>query len=406
MTLGELQRLFGVVKEDWVLGAVLSSLAKVGGAVEGWVAQAGKELSGVDGKGVVGDLVEWVLPRLGNMLRQVPLPRYVLLCFLSTGTNRPRRIEFASDDLDLAIDAPPFLSTSFIPDSLLFSTRSSYLISPSSPTPNQFESTSSILIQGLRMSTLDIGYWIHYKGACIGLMEAGLLDLHFGGAEEGGIELELDFETTEERSLFNLTASDVSITSFDLRPHASSHPILMWMIKPLLRRVMRTQVEKALREQVESLLRKVGRTGWEIRERARGGTGWMSWIGAAWEVLLEENEEEEGEGEQESEDEDAGLEFRISGKGVALDLEASVVGLGAEGVVLPEGEAETPVPRPTVVEIVRGEAGDAVREGKEAAAKVVGGMEQIGEAVEEFGEVVEEEEKEVGWRSEAFDWEE
>ena len=83
-TLGELQRLFGVVKEDRVLGAVVVSLGTVGRAVEAWIAQAGKELSGVDGKGVAGDLVEWVLPRLGNILREVPLPRYVLLITVSS----------------------------------------------------------------------------------------------------------------------------------------------------------------------------------------------------------------------------------------------------------------------------------------------------------------------------------
>ena len=249
---------------------------------------------------------------------------------------------------------------------------------------------------------------MHYKGACIGLLEAGLLDLHFGGTNEGGIELELEFKTTDERSLFRLTSSAVSISSFDVRPHESSHPLLMWGIRPLLRRVMRMQVEEAMRERVESLVRKVGRVGWEIREKARGGNGWGRWVGAVWEVLLEgiseeeSNEEDDDEEDDEEEDED-GTEFRISRRGVALDLEAGVVGLGAEGVVLSAGEAETPVSRPSVVEIVRGEAGEAVREGKEAAAKVVQGMEQIGESVEVFEEIIEEEGKEDGWRSAAFD---
>ncbi|KAK4700112.1 hypothetical protein P7C70_g6141, partial [Phenoliferia sp. Uapishka_3] len=404
----EIQKVLGVITSDKSLSNLLGALEGFGSACEGWAATATKVAVGQ--QGIWGDLVEWVVPRILGVLRELPLPR----------------IEFKSEELEMAIDAPPFLSTSFIPDSIRFDTETSLKISPFAPDrPNSFTSSSTFTLEGLRMSTDNIGYWIKYRSFCLPLVESGLLDLHFGTSESGGVGASIDFSTStmpplteaedkERKTLFDVQTSAITIVDFDVRPHASSHPILMWFIRPILRRVVRKQVEAMLEEQIKGLLELGSRVGWEIQERSKG-SGWRGLFGAVLDVTVNGYATEEEEREKakdavqqvvEEEEAEQSTTIHVSGKGVIIDLEAGQVGIGEEGIVIPEGEAETPLPRPTLTEIVQEQSKEAVREGEEAADALLNGVAAIGEAVEGFDEEVEEEKESKGWRSDAFDWSE
>lgn len=69
----ELQRVLEALKNDRTLRQLVEALFKLGGAVEGWTAQAARIAVGRDG--VWGDLLEWVIPRIAGFLREFPLPR-------------------------------------------------------------------------------------------------------------------------------------------------------------------------------------------------------------------------------------------------------------------------------------------------------------------------------------------
>lgn len=167
-----------------------------------------------------------------------------------------RRIELASPSVDLALDAPSFLSTSFVPDSLKVDFGSSFVWRPSSPStlknrtltssygatdsttnidgsaplkpalvddPEQslqstsatsFATSTKITMNGLRAATKDIGYWVRWKGPCgISITQSGLLDLEFGTLgdsddeeaaeeDEGGVGVEVKLEMSD--AMFDL----------------------------------------------------------------------------------------------------------------------------------------------------------------------------------------------------------
>ncbi|KAM0749695.1 hypothetical protein T439DRAFT_381267 [Meredithblackwellia eburnea MCA 4105] len=395
--------------KDRALHKLVNALEKLATAIQGWIESA--TLVVVGQKGVWGDLIEWVVPRIGSMLRELPLPR----------------IEFASDSVDVAVDAPPFLATSFIPDSIRFDTNTSLVVVPfSSENPNTFTTNSTLTFQGLRMSTDNIGYWMRYKSpflCCGPIIESGLLDIHFGTEKVGGgVGASIDFSTTttpplseeedaKRKMLFEVSQSKFKIESFDVRPHASSHPILTWFIRPLLRGILRSQVEALLQDQVTTLLHWVSRVGWEVQARGRG-LGWRGLFNAMVDVAVnglgDDDEQEEDpdavRAAAQEHAEEQSTTVHISSKGVTIDLEAGVVGVGEEGIVLPDGEAETPIPRPTVTEIVEEHSREAVRDGKRAAETVLDGLEQAGQAVGEFEDEVEELKEDPGWRSDVFDY--
>lgn len=284
---------------------------------------------------------------------------------------------------------------------------------------------------GVRMET-EVGYFLRYRNACFNFTESGLLDLKFGTAKDGGVGAKVEFSTIEgedqleRKRLFDVVTSDISITSFDLVPHASSHPWLLFFIRPILRRIVRTSVELALQEQVKHGLETASRIGWEVKRKA--GTGIVGWFGGLYEVLVEgsykDDASEEGTPVDKATDkaydkatdkaadavqseEEAGPQVHVTGKGVSIDLEAGTVGVGAEGIVLPEGQAETPAPRPSVIEVVKDEVVGAAKSGKARGEAVLEGLGHLGEAVQEFPEEVKKEEVlvEAGeWRSEAFNF--
>lgn len=71
---GEVQHALEKVAGDRALGNLLGSLELLGSACEGWAESAAKVAVGQ--QGVWGDVVEWIVPRLGSLLRELPLPRY------------------------------------------------------------------------------------------------------------------------------------------------------------------------------------------------------------------------------------------------------------------------------------------------------------------------------------------
>ncbi|BGP20490.1 hypothetical protein JCM10213_007647 [Rhodosporidiobolus nylandii] len=344
------------VARDPLLGRAARAVEGLVEALLGWVKAAGETAGRVaigDGVGAVwGDLVEWVVPRVLGVLKEVPLPR----------------IEFASPSLSLAIDPPSLLQTSFIPSSLTLRTSTSLTYIPtsgssslalppsaSSPAPpalaaapaaarTSYAASTAIHVEGLRMEVRDVGYFARYHTGipCVGdIEESGLLDLQFGAHPKGGLALSLATTSSSaagsKDTLFDVDPSEThaTLTHFDLRPHHSSHPLLMWLARPAMRAAVRKVVEHEVREVV--LLegaRAAGEWGWRVREAKRRtdegaegegrevrgeGTGkeegevWK-WVRAVWEVLSGADvasEAEEAEEQQEQEhDDDAGVDAK------------------------------------------------------------------------------------------------
>lgn len=291
-----------------------------------------------------------------------------------------------------------------------------------------------------------------------------MLDLHFGEeAKGGGLALSLATTTSSSpspssatstpRSLFTVdpTQTHAHLSHFSFTPHHSSHPWLVALFRPLLRKAVQKVVEREVRQVL--LLQGaewVGRKGWEVKEAkgrrdlddeargmrkvkgrkdAEGSSEVWKWAAAVWEVLTgsaplgEPNEFEQGrDGEEDGKSVEEEIEDEVpSGLGYSLHLnrhglavefdlergdaeesdgttttteELGVVGLGTEGVVLPLGSAPIPSPgRPPkgLVRAAKGEVRREVEEGREAAREAMEFVGEVGEVRDEYGEWVESE---------------
>lgn len=301
-----------------------------------------------------------------------------------------------------------------------------------------FEATNVLSVKGIQLEVLDVGYFARYKTGipCLGdITERGLLDLHFGGEtarEEDGLGFDLtlmtpappgaDGETAAAASpavppLFRVDHSRtaVRLDSFRLEPHQSSHPWLMWFFGPLLRKAVRTVIETELKDKVlEAGAEWVAQRGGEIKRRKEdlareetasvGGTGsepepgpagWdrggvWSWIRASWDVFVArqgatelDDAEPREQPVSDEDDVDRTIRVHLTSHGVTAEVDEleATVGVGTEGIVLPEGEAGIPLPagrmpKKGLVRAAEDQAAQEVQEGREAAeaaVKVLGG---------------------------------
>ena len=204
----------------------------------------------------------------------------------------------------------------------------------------------------------------------------------------------------------------------------------MWFFRPLLRKVVQTVLEKEMKEKVleagaEWIAQKGGEVRRRRRERAReeaeeGETEpepWSReavwrWIRAGWDVFFGQGDAAEQESASTpgtAEQPDRPFHMHVTSRGVAADLDnlEATVGLGTEGVVIPAGETEIPLPegqapKKGLVQAARDEIAHEVQEGWEAARAGVDALGGVLEAREEW-RAAHVPASGVTWRSVAFD---
>lgn len=301
-------------------------------------------------------------------------------------------------------------------------------------------------ITGLRLEIENVGYFASYHTGipCFPtLTESGLLDLRLGHDTSGGLSFSLLSSTPSPSStaqtLFEVdhSATHVTLEDFAIRPHHSSHPWLMWLLRPILQKAVRMVVEKEVKEKVlEAGAECIGRVGWEVRARERelrreeerqqsqmrGTTDakasakqavWR-WLKAGWQVLLGNGDDDERPSPPPAPSPASTTaptldDVHVNQHGITLDLpeEEATVGLGSEGVVLPPGEA--PIPHPDgrkkgLRRAVRDEVQSEVREGQRIGRKVMRLPGEIEEARDEWEDYGRRQPRcATSWRSEAFD---
>lgn len=259
------------------------------------------------------------------------------------------RIELTSHSVDLALDAPSFLSTSFVPDSLKVDFGSSFVWQPSSPpllmnhrTPKRnygamdsttnidgsaplepalvdeseqslpsnsstsFATSARITMKGLRAATKDIGYWVRWKGPCgISITQSGLLDLEFGTLGdledeeaveegEGGVGVEVKLEMSDAMFDLDRNYEEEGSHSF-FRVSSSTTSLTNFTIRPhqsshpFLLFFITPILNRLIKSQIEGMLSdQIG----EAFEKV-GKVGWR--IGRA-QKDMQQNEGAEGSG--------------------------------------------------------------------------------------------------------------
>ncbi|GAA5996467.1 hypothetical protein JCM5350_007731 [Sporobolomyces pararoseus] len=482
--LRETVRVMDQVYRDEYLNRFIESGGSVLVATEEWVGIVGeksiKATVGGQGLGVFWeDILDWFLPRILGILKEIPIPR----------------IEFSSPQLDGALEFPTLLSTSLIPmeftiknstsltylptlgtthQDLPSSTSSSKSPPPPPPTVRPrsswlertaYASKTNLSLKGIEFEILDVGYFIKLKPpsilgsfscCCNSLFtESGLLDLHFGSTTQpqkaqpqeedstNGFSVSLDLNSLESeveqtRKLFNvLPSSQVDLSHFDLKFH-ETRGWLTWFVRPLAKVAVRKAIEMEMRKLMIEQGDKLGEWSYRLKEKKKEedekdsadrfetsqSRGVWNWIKAAWRIVTEDDiDAEEKEEEEQVSKTQTSTTVHLNRHGVSLDLprpvdhdasrevqEGATVGIGTEGVVIPEGEAPIPVPpeqeRIGIVNKARQEVDEAVESGQRIAKNTLEVVGEIGEASEEWRGDLEEEKKKFerdGWRSDAFD---
>ncbi|GAA5881487.1 hypothetical protein JCM3774_000132 [Rhodotorula dairenensis] len=457
----------GAVLDDPVLRTALEAVERLVEAVRGWAGAVGQVVGKTAAGGAVGfagavwgDVVEYLVPRIAGVLAEIPLPRlefatpHVGIALeppsLVSTLFVPARITwqqhstltYAPVSADSTLALPPSASTT-----------ASHSGPRDADERLSFEATNTLSVKGIQLKVLNVGYFARYKTGipCLGdVTERGLLDLHFGGdtaQAEDGLGFDLTFrippllppatggDTTAPPPLFRVDHSRtrVRLDAFRFEPHQSSHPWLMWFFRPLLRKAVQAVIERELKDKViEAGAEWVAQTGGEVRRRreelarrdgatSEGETeseqaawsraGLWSWLRASWDVLVapRDDAEDGGDGTPRQESAaDGSPRIHLTSHGVAADLDnlEATFGVGAEGVVIPAGEAEIPLPeghapKKGFVRAARDEAVHEVQEGREVAAKAVDVISGAIEAREDWraaGAAAE-----TTWQSNAFD---
>ncbi|GAA5883724.1 hypothetical protein JCM16303_004792 [Sporobolomyces ruberrimus] len=470
--LQELVRVFERFAKDEYLARFVVASGKVVGELEGWVAIAGgKTVRAASGQGLGafwGEILEWIAPRILGIVKEIPLPRIEFDSpgVVSGALELPSLL--STSFVPASITIRNATSLTYLPT--LGTTNQDIPIYGTnlSPRPRELEQTSwyerssyasstSLDLEGMEFEILDVGYFVKYKTGipCFPtITESGLLDLHFGktrstsstsGGEgertRNGFGFSLDTTSLESQveqnhSLFRmLPTSQISLEQFDIKLHESRHPWFMWFLRPVLRTAVRKAIEVEVRKVLIEQGDRLGEWAYRVRENKRkvqgeegrgereeGATGKVwNWVKAVWRTVTDESGEKVGDerGDERDQVKQTETAVHLNRHGLAVELphdvdseelEGATVGIGTEGVVIPEGEATIPLPpgqeRIGVVKKAKQEVDEAVESGRKAARTTLDVFGELGEASEEWrDDLVDEREKyeRDGWRSDAFE---
>jgi hypothetical protein len=218
--------------------------------------------------GLYKDLYDVVLPRVIDSIKQIPLPR----------------IEYVSEELDLAIDSFVIESASFIPDRVELTNFNDLVLEQGyAAFASNFDSSTRLRVQGLRFKASDIAYYVNSKSGW-GWEDAGLLaiDLSDGGinfdvklalAGEDDKETFFKVDTRQSRHrqpavYVHSTFLTASAESRAVSVSRSDHWVLNTIVKPFVKPYIHDALKRTLEQQIRKFLEDADHQLYGFQERA------------------------------------------------------------------------------------------------------------------------------------------
>lgn len=292
-------------------------------------------------------------------------------------------------------------------------------------------SSHSLTLSGIRLDVKELEFNARYRPAYLcgaALISSGLISLSIGDVRRarGGMELRIDFDlapaslsaapsaTNSPSSLLHgivLRKTRVQLHHFTIQLASASPNFFVWLWQAFLLLLLAPILQPATRKGLESVLERkieagIGQLNEEIdkvnKRMAREGEGLAA---AAWAVLFQgDSAVANGQNGEHHGILDNGVDVQIDGKGVTLGLGASngddadgvVVGIGAEGVLIPDLPSAAP---PTSEDECNSSTTKTVGVSTQQVGEIV---EDISDAVTSIPEQVHKEQVKRGWKSEAF----
>ncbi|PKK48591.1 hypothetical protein CI102_4099 [Trichoderma harzianum] len=210
-------------------------------------------------KDMTTDLVNVFVPMLIQGIQYLPIPR----------------LEVSTPDVDLLLEnlvlepGRTINNSSFLPYRLQISTRNDVDIRKARfQILSTVTSLATIKISGLSIAAEELGYWLHLHSGILRFMDEGLASIHL---DERGIDLSLDIEIGRDRleKIVSLRRARVHIHHLNYTLRQSKFSWFAWLLKPLIRPIVKRAIEKSIASAIEDGLHTLNRELLFARERLR-----------------------------------------------------------------------------------------------------------------------------------------
>ncbi|KAL8760360.1 MAG: hypothetical protein Q9184_003382 [Pyrenodesmia sp. 2 TL-2023] len=249
--LAQAQVTFRSVLEDNDIARLISTSSKIIHILSPVDRTANREL--------LNDAINVFVPLIIKAIQYIPIPR----------------IEISVPEIDLLLEnliiepGRTINNSSFLPYKLRVETYNDLEICK-----HKFRTTSStknlvtIKINGLSVRADDVGFWLRLHKSILRLADEGIASFHL---DKRGMDIAIDVEVGKEKLESILTLRDVRVTvhhlSYNLRK--SKFSWLAWLIKPILRPIVRKVMEKQLATAIGDFFHAANRELLFARERLR-----------------------------------------------------------------------------------------------------------------------------------------
>ncbi|KAL8852757.1 MAG: hypothetical protein Q9221_002387 [Calogaya cf. arnoldii] len=250
-TLEQMQATFNSVLQDSDISSLINTSSKIIQILSPLHTNTNPEL--------VNDAIHVFVPLLIQAIQYVPIPR----------------LEVSVPEIDLLLEnliiepGRTVNNTSFFPYKFRIETYNDLRI-----TKHKFRTTASttnlatIKIDGLTLRADDVGFWLRAHSGIFRLADEGIASFQL---DERGIDIAIDVEIGKEKLEKILTLRDVRVKVHKLTYNLSKSKFswLAWIIKPLMRPIVRKVLEKQMSTAISDGIHFANRELLFARERLR-----------------------------------------------------------------------------------------------------------------------------------------
>lgn len=205
------------------------------------------------------DSINVFVPLLISAVQYVPIPR----------------MEISTPDIDLLLEnliiepGHTVNHTSFLPYRLKVETYNDFELKKARfRTATKTTSLMTIKLDGLSARADEVGFWLHAHSGILRMMDEGITSF---ALDDRGIDIHVDVEICKERleQILTLKAVRVHIHKLNYTLRKSRFSWVAWIIKPLLRPILRKTMEKQLATALTDFFHTANRELLYARERLR-----------------------------------------------------------------------------------------------------------------------------------------
>ncbi|KAF4465006.1 hypothetical protein FALBO_8131 [Fusarium albosuccineum] len=208
---------------------------------------------------LVADSVNIFVPLLIQAIQYLPIPR----------------VEVAAPAIDLLLEnlilepGRTVNSSSFLPFKLNVSTYNDFEVRKArNGTTSAMTSMMKITVSGLSIAADDLGFWFRLHSGLLRMVDEGIAGFHL---DKRGVDIALDIEIGKEslEQIVTLRNVEVRIHHLNYTLSKSKFACLAWILKPLIRPIVRKALEIKIAAGIAEGLHFLNREMLYARERLR-----------------------------------------------------------------------------------------------------------------------------------------